>query len=322
MTEDQKPDNAPTLGDSNPDTPAAYVLRLPAAARAPVLFAVPHSGRHYPRSFRKSSKLDDHQLRLSEDAFVDDLFESVHKMGAGLLVATHARAYVDLNRSINELDPGMFKDGHDDAFIDATRQTKRSPRQEDSSNNRIRAGLGVIPRIVGENMPIYDDKLPAREALYRLNNIYKPYHDKLSGLLMEQIKNYGTSVLIDCHSMPSGPELHRRGQSQPDIILGDCWGTSCNRELTSLVEKLFFEAGFVVRRNIPYAGGYGTRYYGNPQNNCHALQIEINRSIYMDEKRVEKLPCFNEVQEKISAVARAIIDAAAPKSQSRPLAAE
>ncbi|WP_262694357.1 N-formylglutamate amidohydrolase [Kordiimonas aquimaris] len=290
------------------DAPDAYVLRLPLKNRAPVVFAVPHSGRFYPESFHRASKLSPQDLRLSEDAFVDDLFEPVSQMGAAMLVATHARAYVDLNRSVDELDPSMFKDGLGDTPVDI--------------NNRVSAGLGVIPRIIGENMPIYENKLAAREAFKRLDAVYKPYHAKLADLLMSQIKTYGTSILFDCHSMPSGPELHRRGQPQPDIILGDCWGTSCNRELTSLAEKLFFEAGFNVRRNIPYAGGYATRHYGNPKNNCNALQIEINRSIYMDEKRVEKQPHFNEVRTRITTVASALIDATEPQAKNPPLAAE
>lgn len=232
-------------------------------------------------------------MRLSEDAFVDDLFDGIATRGATQLVATHARAYVDLNRAANELEPGMFS-GEIGAY-------------EVDLNNRVKAGLGVIPRVIGEGMPIYGDKIPIREAFKRLETVYTPYHEKLSALLHARHRNFGSAVLIDCHSMPSGPELGRRRKSQPDIVLGDCWGTSCSRELTGLVERLFLEAGLRVRRNIPYAGGFATRHYGQPSHNCHALQIEINRALYMDETRVEKLPQFEEVRAKMLSVSETVM---------------
>lgn len=230
---------------------------------------------------------------MSEDAFVDELFESVAQTGATEIVATHARAYVDLNRAKNELEPSMFKGDCGPFEVDL--------------NNRVKAGLGVIPRVIGEGMPIYEDLIPVREAFKRLDAIYEPYHSKLAALLVARHLDFGTSVLVDCHSMPSGPELGRRRKAQPDIVLGDCWGTSCSRELTGLVERLFLESGFRVRRNIPYAGGHATRHYGQPSAGCHALQIEINRGLYMDETRIEKLPHFDEVRQKILRVSEALV---------------
>lgn len=274
--------------------PDAFVLRLPVEVSSPFLFAVPHSGRHYPDSFRRRSRLDDRDLRLSEDAFVDDLFAGVSAFGATQIVATHARAYVDLNRAENELEPGMFSG-------------EIGPYEVDL-NNRVKAGLGVIPRMIGEGMPIYEGKIPIREAFKRLETVYEPYHNQVAEVLQTRHTTFGSSVLIDCHSMPSGPELGRRRKAQPDIVLGDCWGTSCSRELTGLAERLFLEAGLRVRRNIPYAGGYATRYYGKPGRACHALQIEINRGIYMDETRVEKLPEFDSVRDKMIAVAKSLIE--------------
>ncbi len=277
------------------NTPEAFLVRAPVVAENPFLFAVPHSGRHYPTSFKHQCQLDDRSMRLSEDAFVDELFEGVADHGATHLIATHARAYVDLNRAANELEPSMF--------------TGEIGTYEVDLNNRVKAGLGVIPRVIGEGMPIYGVKIPIREAFKRLETVYKPYHEKVSQVLLARHQAFGSSVLIDCHSMPSGPELGRRRRSQPEIVLGDCWGTSCSRELTGLVERLFLDAGFRVKRNIPYAGGYATRHYGKPARQCHALQIEINRAIYMDEVRVEKLPHFAEIQGKILSVSRQIMQA-------------
>ncbi len=274
--------------------PEAFVLRLPVEVTSPFLFAVPHSGRHYPDSFRQRSRLSDRDLRLSEDAFVDDLFSGVASFGATQVVATHARAFVDLNRAENELEPSMFSGEIGTYEVDL--------------NNRVKAGLGVIPRMIGEGMPIYDGKIPVREAFKRLKTVYEPYHNQVADVLQARHRQFGSSVLIDCHSMPSGPELGRRRKAQPDIVLGDCWGTSCSRELTGLAERLFLEAGLRVRRNIPYAGGYATRFYGKPSWACHALQIEINRGIYMDETRVEKLPEFHEVRDKMVKVAQSLVE--------------
>ncbi len=275
------------------NAPPPFLVRLPKIISSPFLFCTPHSGRYYPVGFRQQSPLGARELRLSEDAFVDELFEGVVQTGATELIATHARAFVDLNRAPNELEPDMFSGEHGAYEVDL--------------NNRVKAGLGVIPRIIGEGMPIYDRKIPIREAFKRLDDVYHPYHNEVSGLLMARHRKYGSSVLIDCHSMPSGPELGRRRQSQPDIVLGDCWGTSCSRELTGLAERLLLEAGFRVRRNIPYAGGFATRHYGAPSRGCHALQIEINRSLYMDERRVEKLPHFDEVGQRLRGFSKELL---------------
>lgn len=283
-----------TALDTTEETPS-FLAKAPAGTHNPFVFAAPHSGRHYPKRFHDLSKLDARQLRLSEDAFVDDLFDGVTAFGSAQLVATYARSFLDLNRDANELEPGMFAGDIGDYEVDL--------------NNRVKAGLGVVPRIIGEGMPIYDGLIPLREAFRRLDEVYIPYHEALKALLMARHKQFGASVLIDCHSMPSGPELGRRAQAQPDIVLGDCWGTSCARDITSMVERLFLDAGFKVRRNVPYAGGYATRHYGAPAQGCHALQIEINRSLYMDEKKVEKLPHFNEVQQRIVNVCHSMIQA-------------
>lgn len=273
--------------------PPAFLAKVPAAVRNPFVFAAPHSGRHYPKGFHNLSKLDARQLRLSEDAFVDDLFEGVTGFGSTQLVATYARSFLDLNRDANELEPDMFSGDLGGHEVDL--------------NNRVKAGLGVVPRIIGEGMPIYDDKIPIREAFKRLSDIYTPYHEALKNLLLARHKQFGMSVLIDCHSMPSGPELGRKATSQPDIVLGDCWGISCSREVTGMAERLFLEAGFKVRRNVPYAGGYAARHYGAPARCCHALQIEINRSLYMDEEKVEKLSHFSDVQQRMENVCREMI---------------
>lgn len=289
--------------------PQAFIERLPPLVQSPLVFAVPHSGRHYPESLRSRATLNDHDLRLSEDAFVDQLFEPVIRRGATLLVATHARAYIDLNRAANELDTRMFNGSISEL--------------EPDNNTRVKAGLGVIPRIIGEGMPIYDDRLPAREAFSRLDRVYIPYHTKLADLLADRRKRFGAAVLIDCHSMPSGPVMKRSRKGQPDIILGDCWGSACAPELVNLAERLFINEGFGVRRNVPYAGGFATRHYGKPEQGMHALQIEINRSIYMNEAHIIKLDTFQEISARLNKVAATLINQISlPGHYSQPKAAE
>ena len=274
-------------------TPPPYVLYEPKTGLSPFVFAVPHSGRFYPPDFVSRAKQKGPALRRSEDAFVDDLFKRVPDFGGSLLVATHARAYLDLNRAGNELDPAMF-----------------TPRLEPNSVNlsqRVKAGLGLIPGFVAEGKPLYSGPLPAREAEKRRSEIHTPYHACLKKLLEQRRERFGVAYLIDCHSMPSEAGSRRRG-SAPHIVLGDSWGSACDRDITSLAEELFIGAGFQVRRNVPYSGGYTTVHYGKPRTNIHALQIEINRAVYMNEAKHEPLAEFGSVHEAITRVSQQLIE--------------
>lgn len=286
-----------THPDTDPavETPPPFLVKTSTGAPSPFVFAAPHSGRHYPAAMKAVTTLTDHALRMSEDAFVDDLFADARKHGACLIVATHARAYLDLNRGENELDSSMFDPALDEASLDPT--------------HRVKAGLGIIPRLVAEGLPIYKKTLPAREAERRIGAVYRPYHTQLRGLLEARQKHFGQAILIDCHSMPSEAKQNRRRlrPTGPDIVLGDNWGGACARELTSLAEELLIRAGFKVRRNVPYSGGFSTQHYGNPNKGRHALQIEINRAIYMNEQSVTPLPEFDEIKEKLSLFSKRLI---------------
>ncbi|WP_262690161.1 N-formylglutamate amidohydrolase [Kordiimonas aestuarii] len=272
----------------NEGPPPPYVIKPPKGTPRAFVFAAPHSGRHYPDGMTRAAKLGPHTLRMSEDAYVDRLFWAAPRHGASLVVATHARAYLDLNRSELELDPEMFSPALDENTLDIS--------------HRVKAGLGLIPKLVGEGLSIYKASLPAREAFHRIDTVYKPYHGELRTLLEARQRQFGSAVLIDCHSMPSEmPSGRRRNRNiGPDIVLGDCWGASCARELTSLAEELLIRAGFSVRRNVPYSGGFATQHYGKPNAGFHALQIEISRSLYMDETTLEPLACFDEIENKMA----------------------
>ena len=262
---------------SGPQT-SPFRLDRPARQSVPFLFASPHSGRSYPPSLLERSKLDSITLRRSEDAFVDELFAGVVSLGAPLLAAHFPRAFLDVNRGMTELDKGMF-DGELGVPVDAP-------------GPRVVAGLGVIPRIVRDGAEIYRGKLDSAEARARLSELYQPYHRTLSDLMEETHAAFGVAVLIDCHSMPSA-------LSVPDIVLGDRYGASAAPQLTARAEAALIREGFSVARNTPYAGGYTTALYGRVASGCHALQIEINRALYLDEDQIVKKPGFESVRTRL-----------------------
>lgn len=248
------------------------------ASDSPWVFACPHAGRHYPADLLARTRLRPPALRRSEDALVDALFESAAAF-APLLIAQTARAYVDVNRAPDELDPDMF----DGPLPCDTTQTPR-----------VAAGFGAIARILREGIAIYDRPLPPEEAVRRIALYHAPYHAALQTLIAEAKARFGFAVVIDCHSMP--------GRRPADIVLGDRFKTSAAPGLCDAFERAFRDQGFTVARNTPYAGGYTTATYGQPAAGIHALQIEIGRALYLDEARVERGPAFDAVKQRVGKV--------------------
>ena len=267
------------------------VVRRPAAAAAPLVFASAHSGRDYAEAFLAASRLDALRLRRSEDSFVDELFAEIPDLGMPLVSATFPRAYCDANREPWELDPAMF----DDAL----------PDWVNTASPRVGAGLGTIARIVASGEPIYRDRLQFADATARIRDCWEPFHAALAAEIAQTHARFGACVLIDCHSMPAS-SLPPRGQV--DIILGDAHGTACAAPVVQLVEEVLLRLGFSVRSNDPYAGGFITRHYGRPHEAIHAVQIEINRTLYMDEARIERLPGFDAVRHTLTRAAAAIAE--------------
>jgi N-formylglutamate amidohydrolase len=271
--------------------PAFEVLRPATGQRLPLVFASPHSGSVYPESLRTASRLTGHALRKSEDCFVDEIVAVAPVLGAPLIRALFPRVYVDPNREPFELDPAMF-DGQLPDYANV-----RSPR--------VAAGLGTIARIVADGEPIYRDKLPVAEAMRRISTCYRPYHAALAGLVEETRRRFGFAILVDCHSMPStglspiGSGRGLRKDARIDTVLGDCFGTSCSPAVTERCEALLRGLGYSVVRNHPYAGGYTTRHYGRPREGVHAIQIEINRALYMDERTLERKPHLTVLAEQM-----------------------
>ena len=285
-------------------TQVAYEVIHPDRNRSCVVFASPHSGRNYSFSFLSSTVLDDHTIRSSEDAFVDLLFNSAPEHGAPFLMAGVPRAYVDLNRACEELDP---------ALIEGVRRQGHNPR--------VASGLGVIPRVVANGRGIYRGKISLEEAEKRIDSYWRPYHAMLQQLLDAAHQRHGQTVLIDCHSMPheamDGVAL--RGMKRPDVVIGDRFGAAASGDVVDRIEAAFTAAGFNVTRNTPFAGAYITQTYGRPSRGQHAVQIELDRSLYMNEALVRPNENFEAVQKALQAVVAEI----AQIGQGRvPLAAE
>ena len=247
-----------------------------------LIIACPHSGRFYPPELLEASRLDQLTLRRSEDAFVDILFNKAPSLGADLLVSTFARAFVDLNRSPGELDPQLIRDV--------------LPSNLEAHSDRVKAGLGVIPRTVGEGMAIYKTQLDRHVAEARLTEIHGPWHQFIETCITRAVQRNGAAVLVDCHSMPTKAS----GNPSCDIVLGDRFGASCAPLVMNEAYNYFRNAGLKVVRNIPYAGGYTTRRHGQTSKHHHVLQIEINRSLYMVEGALTLRPEFQSVQDIMS----------------------
>lgn len=284
-----------------------YELRQPSDQRIPFVFNSPHSGRLYPAAFLQQSQLDAQTIRRSEDCFVDQLFASAVMLGAPLMVAHFPRAYLDVNREPYELDAKMF--------------LEPLPSYANGTSARVAGGLGTVPRLVGEGQEIYAHKLPLTEGLERINTIYKPYHALLGDVLAATRKQFGYGVLVDCHSMPTGIRFPESGM-RPDFIIGDRFGTSCAPELANSAIHLLREMGYLVAHNKPYAGGYITEHYGRPQKRFHALQIEVNRGLYLNEHNYERKPGFNQLQRDIAQFLADLVSLPDFYFMDTPLAAE
>jgi N-formylglutamate amidohydrolase len=284
-----------------PQTASRVVVERPVSQTVPLIFTSPHSGRHYAPEFLAASRLDAFSLRRSEDSFVESLFAAAPGFGAPLVHATFPRAWCDANREKWELDPSMFADS--------------LPSWVNTNSVRVAAGLGTVARVVASGEAIYRGKLRFADAEQRIEEAWQPFHDTIAALIDGTKAVFGTCLLVDCHSMPSQVPSNTRGERMADIVLGDVHGTSCAPHIVRFVERRLTDLGYRVRRNDPYAGGYITRHYGAPRANVHALQIEIARDLYMDERRIEPGPAFAEVQRDMSSLIEALAAEGARLSQ-------
>jgi N-formylglutamate amidohydrolase len=258
---------------------------------SPLIIMSPHSGRNYESSFLNQTKVFLKELRKSEDSYIDLIFKESH-LDFNFIKANFPRIFVDVNRSPLEIDALMW---------DST-YNHRLPY---NNSVKVLSGIGVFPKVSLDGIKIYEELLPFSEARNRLLKYYFPYHKKIKLLINEVKKIHKTVIALDCHSMAS-----KIVDDETDIILSNNFGRTSNMFILNKLKQSFLSFGYKVKINKPFKGGFITRYYGNPQNNIHFIQIEVNKNLYLFEnnyrikkKKFENLKnCFLEIINYINSV--------------------
>ncbi|WP_292051609.1 MULTISPECIES: N-formylglutamate amidohydrolase [unclassified Brevundimonas] len=266
------------------------LVRATGGAPTSLVFCSPHSGTFYPDDM--GACVGHARLRSVEDAAVDRLIACGADHGASLLLARFGRAYVDLNRAESDLDPSLIADC----------PIKRP-------GPKTVAGYGVLHRNSSDGQALYDRRLTMAEVETRLARVHRPYHRQLSDLMHSARLQTGRAILIDWHSMPE----RATGPHGPDIVLGDRHGSSCAALWTRTLRMLFEQQGWRVGLNRPYAGGYATQLWGQPEEDFHAVQIEVNRRLYWDEAAHTPGEGWKRTQSALKRVIAEFCDAAAPE---------
>ena len=263
----------------------------PERPATPVILSVPHAGRDYSDDLLRASRLPRPKLEALEDRLVDRLIWRAVAAGAAAFIADVPRAEIDLNRDEREIDPSMV--------------VPRPHPSDLSDSPRTRGGLGLVPARIAGAGAIWRQRLPASEISRRIERVYRPYHGALEAALAEARARFGVAILLDCHSMPPRAAAHEAG-----IVLGDRYGASIAPELVAAAEAAARGAGFAVERNSPYAGGHITAWHGRPGEGIHALQLEIDRALYLAPDLKEPGPGFDRVAALIAGIARALAERA------------
>jgi N-formylglutamate amidohydrolase len=265
---------------------AAYYLKAPEPSSIPVLIAVPHAGRAYPGSLLERMRHPGFVTMRLEDRYVDLLAERIAaETGAALLVAQAPRAMIDLNRAVDDIDWEMFANGIASGAPDDVGSY--------TPGRRARSGLGLIPRRLPGIGELWKRRHEHAELAHRLAAIHEPYHACLATTLAALRERWGAALLLDLHSMP--PLGLRGGQPAPEFVLGDRFGSSCHGSFPASAFAFFAEHRRGTAHNRPYAGGYVLERHGKPAAGLHALQLEIDRSSYLDHRLVEPGQGFEEM---------------------------
>lgn len=243
-----------------------FVRLGPAKPGQPLLISVPHAGRDYPPGFALLSRLPVARLKPLEDRFADLLIENAIVAGHTALVARMPRAWIDLNRDEREFDPGLV-----------STNGKIVPL----ASAKVRGGLGIVPRRVMRGGDIWRGELSADAFEDRLVQVHRPWHAAIAAQLEVLLGHFGIALLIDLHSMPPIPS-RQGGPASPDIVIGDLFGRSARGQFSRLALAIAERHGFRAALNAPYAGGHILERHGKPGRGIHALQVEIDRSLYLD----------------------------------------
>lgn len=255
----------------------------------PIVLSSPHSGHVFPQEFYDHVTVDEKNLHANEDWFVDALIEGAITAGMPTLLMNISRCYVDVNRDKMEIDPSMYFD---------------YPQQEDNcaGSRRCRVGFGVIHRIMENGHNIYDKPLSYAEVQDRICQVYDVYHKKLSKIIDKVVKKFGFCFVLDCHSMPSKIGAMMLGDKPIDICIGNLFEQSCPPEMSEFFMKAFIDKGYNCLYNTPYSGAYITFNYCQPRKKVYTMQLEVNRGLYMNEKKYIKNKKFQQVSTDVSDV--------------------
>ncbi|MEM8695219.1 MAG: N-formylglutamate amidohydrolase [Pseudomonadota bacterium] len=282
-----------------------YLSQLgPEIPQSPVILSVPHAGRVYPDSLMQTARLDEIHLRTLEDRHVDTLVKPLAERGYSVIIANAARAWIDLNRSEREVDPAMIAPRPARAALEVTA--------------KVRGGLGLVPRRLARYGNIYRHPIGHRDLAERIRLAHRPYHALVSDMLAIAHRRFGVALLLDCHSMP--PLRPRNGEATAQIVLGDRNGRSAAPAFAARAAEICRELGFRTALNTPYPGGHILARHGKPERDIHGLQLEICRSLYLDQAHDRPGPGSERLTNAISAIADAMAEEVTSPPQS--LAAE
>jgi N-formylglutamate deformylase len=267
---------------------APFTLLAPTAPAVPLVCDSPHSGTHYPADYGHAVPRE--LLRRGEDTHVEALWEAVPAVGGTLLAAHFPRTYIDANRNLDDLDPGLLAEPWPEPL---------------APSEKSRLGYGLVWRNIRAGVPIYDRPLTVEEVRNRIDRYYRPYHAALAESIERTAARFGAVWHLNLHSMPNDAyERLQIASPHPlaDFVLGDRDGTTCEPAFVDLVERDLRERGYRVARNDPYKGVQLIARIGQPARRRHSLQIEIRRPIYMDETTRERNAGFARVQQDLTAL--------------------
>jgi N-formylglutamate amidohydrolase len=287
---------------------AAFLRHDPPGAPAPLVLDSPHSGEDYPADF--DCAVPRELLRQAEDTHVARLWRGALAHGATLVEANFPRAWIDPNRGLEDIDPALFAAG--ETWPGPVKLTRKTGQ-----------GIGLVWRLARGGAPMYARGLSVAEVERRIDRCWRPYHDALARALDERHAEFGAVWHVNCHSMPAVGDAWSDdpGRERADVVLGDRDGTTCDAAFTRLVGELFAARGYSVAVNDPYKGVEIVRKHGRPAERRHSLQIELKRTLYMDEATLAPNAGYAKLERDLAAVARelAAYAAAGPLDPRRPL---
>lgn len=249
------------------------IIQRPDPARqGPVVVSSPHSGREIPEQERGLYARSPEELAHDGDLYVDELYDGAAELGATFITTPYSRFVIDLNRLPDDVSPRSV----------AGARMRRAPGYY--------GDRGIIWAHDTHGEPIYERPLPEEDFLRRRSLYYEPYHAALTSELERLRAEFGFAILLDAHSMPSrAARMHPDpGKRRPDVVPGDLHGVGCGRWLSRLTTSFWRASGFAVQPNTPYKGGGIVRLHGRPTDGIHAIQLELNRALYMDERTLER----------------------------------